>query len=153
MILNFETTHFGAVGLDDSSIIDFPAGLPGFEDCRRFAVLQHPASQALSFVQSLEHAGLCFLAVPVRTVRPDYRLAITDEDAELLGIPAGATPEIGRDVLALVFLSLVEGEPATANLLSPVVIHLASRRAVQAIRPDQTYQCREPLTAEEPICS
>jgi flagellar assembly factor FliW len=151
--MNFQTTHFGAVALDESSTIDFPAGLPGFEDCRRFAVLQHPAAPALSFVQSLEHAGLCFLALPVLAVRPEYQLAMAEEDLELLGMTSGSKPLIGENVLAFAILSLVEGEPATANLLSPVVIHLSSRRAVQAIRPDSAYECREPLATEEPVCS
>jgi flagellar assembly factor FliW len=149
----FETTHLGAVELDESSIIDFPVGLPGFESCRRFAILQHASARPLAFLQSLEHPGLCFLVLPVRTIRPDYQLALTDDDLELLRMPPGAGPEIGQDVLALAILSLVEGESPTANLLSPVVIHLLTRRAVQAIRPDKTYACREPLAAGEPACS
>jgi hypothetical protein len=47
----------------------------------------------------------------------------------------------------------VEGDSPTANLLSPVVIHTASGRAVQAIRPDALYTCREPLVVEEAVCS
>ena len=58
--MTFETTHLGAVELDESSIIDFPAGLPGFESCRRFAILQHATARPLSFLQSLEHAGFVF---------------------------------------------------------------------------------------------
>ena len=151
--MTFETIHFRAVEVDEASIICFPAGLPGFEGCRRFAILGHPTAPGLSFVQSLERAGLCFLALPVQSIRPGYQLLLTEEDAGLLGTSPGAALRIGEDVLAFAILSLAEGEPPTANLLSPLVIHLPSRRAVQAIRPDQAYGCREPLVSEELVCS
>jgi flagellar assembly factor FliW len=151
--MTFTTTHFGPISADESSAIEFPAGLPGFEECRRFIILQHPSEPALSFLQSLELSPLCFLAVPVRTIRPDYRLAIGEEDLELLGFKPDSRPEIGRDVLALAILSLVEGEAPSANLLSPVIIRMTTRSAVQAIRPDGRYTCREPLLLEEALCS
>ena len=46
-----------------------------------------------------------------------------------------------------------KGQAPTANLLAPVVIAIRTRRAVQAIRPDQRYGCREPLEVEEAVCS
>ena len=147
------TDHFGAMAVEEASTVRFPAGLPGFEDCREFVLLQHPEQPALSFLQSLEQPALCFLAVPVRVLRPDYGLSINGEDLELLGLRAGSAVRDGIDVLTLAIVSVAEDEPPTANLLSPVVIHLQSRRAVQAIRPDGRYGCREPLAAEEAACS
>ena len=70
----------------------------------------------------------------------------------MLGLPEGARPALGSDVLALAILCLAEGQPPTANLLAPVVIATRTRRAVQAIRPDQRYGCREPLQAGEAVC-
>ena len=139
--------------MDESSTIEFPEGLPGFEECRRFVPLQHPERVGLVYLQSLEHAELCFLALPVRTVRRDYALALSSEDTALLGFPEGVRPAMGSDVLALAILCLAEGQAPTANLLAPVVISIKTRRAVQAIRPDQRYGCREPLEVEEAACS
>ncbi|MBZ5724834.1 MAG: flagellar assembly protein FliW [Acidobacteriia bacterium] len=152
--MTFTTAHFGPIAVDETSIIEFPEGLPGFEDRRRFVALQQPAHQGLVFLQSLEIAALCFLALPVLSVRPDYRLAMTPEDLKLLGFPEDHSPEIGSEVVALAILSLTEGEEPTVNLLSPVVIHTQTRRAVQAIRPDDRYGCREaPLREEVAVCS
>jgi flagellar assembly factor FliW len=148
-----QTAHWGPVTVDESSTIEFPEGLPGFEECRRFVPLQHPERAGLVFLQSLERTELCFLALPARAVRRDYELALSGEDTALLGFPEGVRPELGSEVLALAILCLAEGQPPTANLLAPVVIATRTRRAVQAIRPDQLYGCREPLEAEEAICS
>jgi flagellar assembly factor FliW len=138
--------------IEESSAVEFPQGLPGFEECRRFAPMEHPAYAGLIFVQSLERPELCFLALPVKAIRADYELAMSAEDREVLGMDAAAIPVLGRDVAALAVLSFVEGEEPTANLLAPVVIHVETRRAVQAIRPDGRYQVREALSVEEPVC-
>jgi len=153
MIQTFYSSYFGEMKIDNQSVIEFPAGMPGFEDCKRFILVQHPEQSVLAFLQSLESASLCFLTLPVNWLRPDYPLAVDEEDLELLGLPPGAKPELGRDVVALAVLSLAEGQEPTANLLSPVVIHAAAGRGVQAIRPDDLYSCREPLRTAGAICS
>ena len=145
--MTYQTAHFGAMTVDDQTIIEFAAGLPGFENCHRFTLIPHPEQQALIFLQSLECPDLCFLALPALNLRADYHLAMTEDDREFLG------SSVDADMLTLAILSLEEGEPPTANLLAPIVIHTASRRAVQAIRPDALYTCREPLFLEEAVCS
>ena len=148
-----QTAHWGPVTVDESSTIEFPEGLPGFEECRRFVPLQHPGRAGLVFLQSLERTELCFLALPVRAVRRDYCLALSSEDTALLGFPGGVRPAPGSDLLALAILCLAEGQAPTANLLAPVVIDVRTRRAVQSIRPDRRYGCREPLEVQEAGCS
>jgi len=151
--MTFSTLHFGQIAVEPGAVIEFPEGLPGFADRRRFAPLTHPAVAGVIFLQSLECPALCFLTVPVQTLRRDYSLDIAAEDLDLLGFPAGCRPAMGKEVNVLAILSLVEGEAPTANLRSPVVIRVATGRAVQAIRPDERYGCREPLVQEgEPVC-
>jgi flagellar assembly factor FliW len=43
----------------------------------------------------------------------------------------------------------IEAHSITANLLAPVVISLATRRAVQAIASGSAYSHRHPLAAQE----
>lgn len=101
------------------------------------------------FLQSLECADLCFLALPVQSLRPHYRVLLTAEDRQILGLSETEGPSIGSNVAALAILSLAEGREPTVNLRSPVVIHMRTRQAVQAIRPDEQYDCREPLTPHD----
>ena len=151
MILS--TTRFGDLAVDETQSMEFPEGLPGFEDCRRFVPFEHAECAGLMFLQSMDRPGLCFLTLPVRSLRPDYCLLLTPEDSKLLGLPAGRPPRIGTEVAAMAILSLREGQPPTANLLSPIVVRVATGRAVQAVRPDNRYGCREPLVPEEVQCS
>jgi len=151
--MTVSTAHFGSIAVDPGAIVEFPEGLPGFEEMRRFVPLRHPAATGLVFLQSLNSPALCFLAVPVQVVRPDYRVEMAADDLELLGFAPDCRPVLGRDVNALAFLSLEEGAPPSVNLRSPVVISLRSCRAVQAIRTDERYGYREPLIEEEAVCS
>jgi len=147
-----ETTHFGAISVDESSAIEFPEGLPGFESCRGFIPLEFAGGPGLIFLQSLERPQLCFITLPLRSLWPDYELALSAEDADLLGLDPGREPA-PRDLALLAILSFEEGEDPTANLLAPVVIHAGTRRAVQVVRPDGPYPVRAPLPAGELSCS
>ena len=152
--MTFVSAHFGPIAVDEASIVEFPEGLPGFEDRHRFVPLYKGEQGGLVFLQSLEQPDLCFLALPVLGLRPDYELSMTAEDLATLELPADRRVEIGRDVAALAIVSVAEGEEPTVNLRSPLVISAMTRRAVQAIRPDERYQVREPVlkVEKEVVC-
>lgn len=64
------TRHFGDVEFAEEAAIDFPSGLPGFEDHRRFLLIQAPEHAPLLFLQSLERFQTCLPALPVKLVDP-----------------------------------------------------------------------------------
>src|SRR5437660_8780682 len=103
---NFETKHFGNVQFDDSATVVFPAGLPGFEESRRFLALHFESSAPLVYLQSLENDDLCFVTLPVRAIDPDYDLRMSDEDIERISLGDRRQPSIGSDVICLAVLSI-----------------------------------------------
>lgn len=149
-----ETKYFGAMPFNDESCFEFPGGLPAFEEERRFLPLETPAHKPLLFLQSATTPSLCFIAVPVLVADPQYDLAVSFEDLEALELSVDRQPKIGSEVLVLTLLSIGENAPTTANLLAPVVINLATRRGLQAIRYDRAYSHEQPLAAcpEEQAC-
>lgn len=149
----YQSERLGALSYGEDAVLEFPRGLPGFEERRLFVAIQLPASSPLVFLQSLEDAGLCFIAAPVAAIRPGYGLEVSEEDLETVGLPPGRQPEMGVDVLCLVVLSMHE-TGATANLLAPVVVNLANRKAVQAVAPEGMYSHRHAFMEEaEAVCS
>src|SRR5215471_6522498 len=99
-----ETRNFGPIRYEEDAALEFPRGLPGFEERRRFVALHFDDTDPLVYLQSLEDPGLCFLTMPVRAVDPSYRLQVEPEDTALIGLPPGP-PKIGRDMLCLAVLS------------------------------------------------
>ena len=148
-----QTKNFGAIRYETDAALDFPRGLPGFEERRQFVALHFQDTDPLVFLQSLDDPNLCFLTMPVRAVEPAYRLHMEPEDAALIGLPPGR-PKIGRDALCLTVLSLREEGP-TANLLAPIVVNLSTGKSVQAVSAQSGYSHQQPLLAEQaaPSCS
>ena len=120
--------------------LEFPLGLPGFEDHTRFELVERPGVAPIVFLQSVDSPDLCFLAAPVSAIDPAYELAMTPEDQALL--------ENAHPLLCLAILSVAENGLFTANLLAPVVIDPESRQAVQAVRNDARYSHRHPLVSQ-----
>jgi flagellar assembly factor FliW len=139
------TKYFGTLSCEPEHCYHFPLGIPGFEDEKTFVLLNIPGKEPLVFMQSAHTQALCFLALPVLVVDPDYRLSVSYEDLQVLEMELDRQPRIGSEVLVLAFLAIEDGHAATANLLSPIVINLATQRAVQAIRCDFTYSHRQAI--------
>ena len=147
-----ETKYFGTIPFESDAVIEFPAGLPAFERCRQFVAIRFPERDPLVFLQSLEDSGLCFVALPVQALMCDYRLDLSPEDRVLLGLQRGRRPRIGQDILCLAVLSIHESGP-TANLMAPVAVSVANRKAVQAINQHPGYSHRHALVQELALCS
>jgi flagellar assembly factor FliW len=142
-----ETTQFGVLEYDPEDIIQFPQGLPAFEEETEFILVENAATLPVVFLQSLRDPGLSFITLPTLAVDPSYRLAISAEDLAALQLDPGRQPEEGREVVALAIVTVKEGEAATANLMAPVVIHRAARQGLQALQPWTGYSHRHLLQA------
>jgi flagellar assembly factor FliW len=150
-----QTRDFGEIYYDPAAEIAFPCGIPGFDDQRRFVLIERPALAPLLLLQSMDTALLCFLAIPVPVVDPGYQSGIAPEDLRVLGLDETRQPTPGDEAVYLAILSSAGGQSFTANLLAPVVVHRGTRAAVQAVRHDQRYSPRHPLPSEilEHLCS
>jgi len=148
------TKSFGEFDYAPEQILEFPAGLPAFEDQKAFVLIEEASHGPLVFLQSVVNPKLCFTTLPVGLIDPHYELEIIAEDARLLEIGVGGeTPDHEpADLLCLAMLVATENCP-TANLMAPVVINRKNRRAVQAIRVDKRYSHQYPLLAAESVCS
>lgn len=106
-------------------------------------LLTPPETAPLVFLQSERTPSLCFIAIPVDQLVPDYELCLTADDLALCGFETGRLPD-PEEILVIALLTCM-GEETTANLLAPVVVHRALHRAVQAVRPDRLYSHRHPI--------
>jgi flagellar assembly factor FliW len=138
-----ETKYFGTVSYDASAAVEFPAGLPGFENCRRFLPIEEAARRPLIFMQSLEQPGLCFLTLLVAAIDPGYRLKMSAEDMASVGFDR--QPGTGAEMVCLAVMSIANAAAPTVNLLAPIVVNPRTGRAVQSVRDDAVYPCRQPL--------
>ncbi len=124
----------GDVEVDPDCTLLFPAGLPGFEDLRLMVPVEIPAHRPLVYLQSPESAEICFVALPVYVVDPDFSLQLSDDDRATLQLPEASDPVVGADVLCLALLRR-SGPTVEANPEAALVINLHNRIGVQCVPP------------------
>jgi flagellar assembly factor FliW len=116
--------------------LDFPHGIPAFENETRFRLIDR---EPLLFLESEKNPKLSFLLLPVALIEPDYKLAMSAEDRDAIGASGDSR------LMCLAVITAAEDSPPTANLLAPVVINLDNGRAVQAVRSDSKYSHKKAI--------
>jgi flagellar assembly factor FliW len=135
-----DSAVLGRVAVPAASVYTLPAGLVGFGQYTRYALVPS-GREGVFWLQSLDEPSLAFvLADPFRAV-PGYAADIPDPELA----PLGAGGEGDFVVLVVVTLSGTAGVPATANLRAPLVFNVVTRRARQIVLPDDRLGTAEPI--------
>jgi len=133
-----DTTRFGPVEVDESRLIEIPAGLLGFSSFKTFSLLQPDENGVFFWLQSVETPDLAFVVTDPALWVPDFQATIRKEQMEELGLN-----ETG-DAQVLVIVNKRE-KSLTANLQGPIVINTANRRAMQLVLAEKKWSTRHEL--------
>jgi flagellar assembly factor FliW len=124
----------------DLPTLEFVGPVAGFPEHRDYVLAEIDPASVLRSLRSLADPDVRFLVVPPAPFFPDYVPELSDDWAETLAL----TDE--KDALVLVIVNPGSGPAdATANLLAPVVINTATRRAAQVVLADGDLSLRAPL--------
>lgn len=132
-------TRFGEIEYDPEKTIEFPRGLVGFENLRRFIVMPKRKEGPLFWIQSVEDPEIAFVLTDPTNYFLDYRVVPDGAEREMLGI--------GKDdeCFALAVVTVRPSHEITLNLLAPILFAPGSNRAMQVILENSPYQVRTPL--------
>ena len=119
-------------------VIQAPAGLPGFESCRRYALVEAAEIAPFIGLHGLDAPHPRFLTVDSRRLEPDYHVPLGASDRSRLGVT-------GDEPLLWLAIVTVTETTATANLRAPVVVHPTRMTAVQVVDHDVPYSSAHPL--------
>lgn len=131
--MRIESPRFGSLDVDADKLITFPAGLPGFEDCKRFSLLELEVTSGpgVGVLQSVERPEVAFSVAEPDQFGLHYEFALTEDEEALLRV---SKPE---DVTLLLILRRTEPAssepPVKANLMAPLVINTANRVGLQKV--------------------
>ena len=119
----------GEIEVSPERVITFPAGLPGFEACRQFALLHAEGNDApqLFMLQSLDDADVGFTVTTPDILGLNYEFALNDAEVDDLQLTDPA------DVSVLLIVRRDGDNPVHANVMAPLVINTATRRGLQKI--------------------
>jgi flagellar assembly factor FliW len=141
--MQITTSRFGIIELADDDIIQFPEGLLGFNDLRRFVLLDDPNDEIFAWLQSCEDGGIAFPVLEPELFSSNYVVGLTKGDLEALSLKS---VEESRSFAIIT----IPQDPTqmTANLKAPIVINLKSRTARQCVLQDNNLAIREPIFAK-----
>lgn len=136
-MIKLTSTRFGELEVDDSDIINFPAGIPGFEEKHSW-VLVGDDDNAIMWLHSADDGSLALPVTTPEAVRSDYNAKIPREALEQIGLTDM------KDVILLIVVAIPPGRPwdMTANLRAPILVNMAMRQATQAIALNEDYEFR-----------
>ena len=130
--MKIESPVLGAFEVSEEKLIEFPAGLPGFENCRRFALVHEEGAEHTVFMlQSADDPDVTFSVTGPEQFGINYEFPLSDEELALLQL------ERPEDALVAIIVRKGDDDPATAglraNFMAPLVINVSARRGLQKV--------------------
>ncbi|MDL2289329.1 flagellar assembly protein FliW [Clostridia bacterium OttesenSCG-928-F22] len=135
-----ETERFGDIDLNDNKVIEFPAGLPGFEDLHKYILLETDETKPLYWLQSIEDKYISLpVIIPFEFVE-DYCLEIRDYELQELNIQSQ------NDLLIMNVVVIPEDlTKMTTNLAAPVIVNARDGVGKQIIIDAKEMPIRFPI--------
>ncbi|MDZ7640715.1 MAG: flagellar assembly protein FliW [Desulfurivibrio sp.] len=139
-----KSSRFGAMEVDPDRVITMTSTMPGFPESQRFVLRQHSSKSPFMWLQSVDNPQLAFVVIRAALLVPQYQPEL----------PVTALRELGEDdskLDMLLILSIPKGKPEqmTANLLGPLMINSATRRAKQIMLDPSKYDASWPVFEPE----
>ena len=138
------TLRFGEVSYDDDDLLIFPRGIPAFENNHKW-ILAGNDDSAIKWLQNIEDGDLALPVTSPDAVRSDYNARIPDDELKLIGTTDPA------ELALLIVVSVPDGAPwnMTANLRAPILINLATHKAVQVIALNEEYPIKHMIFPDD----
>ncbi len=113
------TSRFGQVELKQEDVLNFPEGLLGFADLRKFVLLDDPNDEIFAWLQSCEAPQIAFPVLEPELFAPQYKTTLTKSDLEALKMTS-------HEKASYFSIVTIPDDPTlmTANLKAPVVVNV-----------------------------
>ncbi|MCE2930691.1 MAG: flagellar assembly protein FliW [Vampirovibrionales bacterium] len=144
------TERFGAVSVDEASIITFVQPILGFDSLKEFALFDHDDESPFKWLQSLEDPALAFVVTNPTLFGHNYEFNLPQEACSILNV------QRAEDAQVLTLVTVPEENPLhmTANFLGPIIFHNDTRHAMQLILEDpELYGTKVRLIPDEAIAA
>ena len=139
--MKINTARFGEIDIDETRIFDFALPIIGFNELKKFIILDINQESMFKWLQSVENSELAFPIVSVFSMNADYSVDIPDNVVEKLKITTA------ESVLVMNIASIPQDNPqgTTLNLLAPLIFNLDEQLAGQVILSGSGYDISFPL--------
>lgn len=137
--MKIKSSYLGEQEIDPDTIITFPNGVPGFEECKRYKFFNMENVDTIFWLQSLDDDEVMFSAALPETFNVSYEITITDEEMATLEADEPSNIVVmlilsrPQDLSGEAEIQTDAGAGIRANLNSPLLINVEKRLAVQKV--------------------
>lgn len=145
MILN--TVKFGEIEIDESRIFDFVLPIIGFDELKRFIILDPNKETLFKWLQSIDDPSLAFPIISVASLDYDYSIDLADGVVKALEVQ---NPE---SLLVMNITSIPQDNPrgTTINLLAPLIFNVDNLKAGQVVLSGSGYDISYPMFTKDSV--
>jgi len=136
--MDIHTSRFGVLSVDEQRIIQFPQGLLGFPNFKRFALIQTGGEKCFFWLQCADDPNLAFVVADPSIFFKDYDVPIRPETMQELDMADVSFAQV------LVICNKVD-QWLTGNLMGPLVINAANCLGQQVVLTEKKWTARQPL--------
>ncbi len=140
--MEVQTVRFGTIEIADDRVVTFPRGLLGFQQHKRYALLQPNDDACFFWLQCLDDPALAFVVTDPNLFVKEYSVPIRGEQMEDLRL------ERLEDAQVFVIVNKVGGM-LTGNLQGPLVVNTLKRVGEQFVLADKKWTTRHELMKVE----
>ena len=136
--MEIHTTRFGQVEIDENLIITLPTGILGFEDLKRYIILDHVDKESpFKWFQSIDEPSLAFVITDPLLFVPEYKAKISKDEVNSIEL---ADP--GKALILVIVNIKRDHSEITINLQGPIVINTEKKLAKQVVIKESDYSVR-----------
>ncbi len=136
--MKINTSRFGALDVQDADVIQFTDGLLGFENLKRFFIVDPADDTLILWLQSMDTPEVAFPVLEPKIFKQDYKVRLSANELRALRIES-----IKKDILVYCILTIPNDiTQMTANLKAPIVIHSKTQLARQVVLQENEYSVK-----------
>ena len=132
--MKVKTTRFGELEVNPTDIITFSEGLLGFENQKKYFVVDPGDSTLILWLQSTEDEKIAFPIIEPKIFKPDYIARLSAAELRELKLE-----NINHSAVFSILTIPEDVTQMTANLKAPLVINLKEQIAKQVVLQENEY--------------
>ena len=145
--MKIKTAKFGEISIDENLVFNFVEPIIGYDDLKKYVLVEHSDNSAFKWLQSVENESLAFPVTSPAFFDIDYQFEIPTDKAEKIDL---------NSVESLISLNIVtipvnNPKKDTINLLAPIIINATNMQGMQLILSNSNYPVKHPLFKEETV--
>lgn len=141
--MKVKTTRFGELELNPNDVITFNDGLLGFENLKKYFVVDPGDSTLILWLQSIDDEKIAFPIIEPKIFKPDYTAKLLPTD--LNGLELDSLQNAKLYSILTIPSNVME---MNANLKAPIVINSAKKVGKQIVLADSKLTVKHEMYKE-----